>query len=280
MNDTDDWFDVEQLANDSWRVSEATFFNDYLLAGEDRALLLDASVGVGDLRTVVDDLVDVPVTVVLTHSHWDHVGAAHQFDDVRIHDAERPSDGAVRWDYVADEFHIDLEGWMDSWLERGQEFPDGFDPDSYEIKPVPDVGTVADGEVVDLGGRELELLHLPGHAPGHVGALDRDRGDLYGGDVVHIHQDLYIHFGGCDIHDYIDTFARLRELRDDGAFDTLYTAHNPPLSGEDLSLLDEYYEGLRAILADELPYEHNGEEPPGRVYEIAGNEVVTKLDVN
>jgi len=280
MNDTKDWFSVEELSDDSWRISEATFFNDYLLAGEDRALLLDASVGVGDLRTMTESLVDVPLTVILTHSHWDHMGAAHQFDDVRIHAAELPPDGTVRWDYVADEFHIDLEGWINSWLEQGNQFPDDFDPEGYEIPPASDVTTVADGETVDLGERELELIHLPGHAPGHIGALDRERGDLYGGDVVHIHQNLYIHFDGCDIHDYVDTFERLRTMRDEGVFDTLYTAHNRPISGDELSLLDEYYQGLQAILEDELPYESNGETPPGRVYEIAGNEVVTKPDVS
>jgi len=57
---------------------------------------------------MTESLVDVPLTVILTHSHWDHMGAAHQFDDVRIHAAELPPDGTVRWDYVADEFHIDL----------------------------------------------------------------------------------------------------------------------------------------------------------------------------
>lgn len=186
----------------------------------------------------------------------------------------------MRCDYVADEFHIDLEGWIGSWRERGKQFPDNFDPDSYEIRPASGVTPVMDGEIVDLGDRELELIHLPGHAPGQIDALDRERGDLYGGDVVHIHQNLYIHFGGCDIHDYVDTFARLRELRAEGAFDTLYTAHNRPILGDDLTLLDEYYEGLQAILADELSYEFNDDTPSGRVYEIAGNEVITKPDVS
>ncbi|WP_254525753.1 MBL fold metallo-hydrolase [Natrinema caseinilyticum] len=280
MNDTDDWFDIEEISDNSWRISEATFFNDYLFAGEERALLLDASVGIGNLRAMVETLVDVPVTVVLTHSHWDHMGAAHQFDDVRVHNAELPSDGTVRSDYVAEEFHVDLSGWIDSWRDQGGQFPDGFDPENYEIQPASNITDVAEGEVVDIGNRELEFIHLPGHAPGQLGALDRERGDLYGGDVIHIQQNLYIHFGGCDIHDYVDTFARLRELRDEGVFDTLYTAHNPPMSGDELSLLDEYHEGLQAILADELPYRSNDERPPGRVYRIAGNEVITKPDVS
>lgn len=275
VNDTDHWFDVEELCNRSWRIAETPLINNYLLAGENRALLLDTSIGVGDLKTMVERLVDVPVTVVLTHSHWDHIGAANQFDDVRIHDAELPPDGTIRRDYVGDEFHIDLEGWIDSRLEQGRQFPDSFDPESYEIQPVPNVTDVADSETVSLGDRDLELIHLPGHAPGQLGVLDRERGDLYGGDVIHIQQNLYIHFGGSDVRDYVDTLARLRELRDEGAFDTLYTAHNRPITGEDLSILDQYHKGLQAILADDLPCESNDGRPQGRVYEIAGNKVIT-----
>jgi glyoxylase-like metal-dependent hydrolase (beta-lactamase superfamily II) len=279
MNDTDDWFEVEQLDEDTWRITEATIFNDYLLAGEDRALVLDGSVGVGDLRAMVESLVDVPVEQILTHTHWDHMGTAHQFEDVRVHPAERTPTGGVRADYVADEFNYSLGDWLAQYREGGGEFPDGFESSTYEIRSVDSVGVAEGGETVDLGGRELELLHLPGQAPGQLGALDRERGVLYGGDVVHIEYSLFIHFEGCDIHDYVETFARLRDLRDDGAFDTLYTAHNRPLSGDELSILDDFHEGLQAILEDDLDWEPNDDHPPGRVYDVAGHEVVTKPDV-
>lgn len=279
MNDTDDWFDVERLDEDTWRLSEAVVFNDYLLAGEDRALVLDGSVGVGDLRAMAESLVDVPVSMLLTHTHWDHMGAAHQFDDVRVHEAERTPDGGVRPDYVAEEFNYELADWIAQFRESGGEFPDSVDPETYEITPVPDVETAAGGETVDLGGRELELLHLPGHSPGQLGALDRERGVLYGGDVIHLDYSLFVHFEGCDLADYVDTFGRLVDLHEAGAFNTLYTAHNRPLSGEELSILDDFHEGLQAILAGDREGEPNGEQPPGTVYDVAGHEVVTRPDV-
>lgn len=279
MNDTDDWFAVEQLDADTWRIAEATIFTDYLFAGEDRALVLDGSIGIGNLHALVADLVAVPLVQILTHTHWDHMGTAHQFEDVRVHPAERTPAGGVSPDYVADDFNYDLADWMAMYREEGGEFPDSVDPETYEITPVADVGTATGGETIDLGDRELELLHLPGHAPGQLGVLDRDRGVCYGGDVVHIEYSLFAHFEGCDVHDYIETFARLRELRDEGAFDTLYTAHNRPLSGDELSLLDEFHDGLEEIVAGEREGEPNDEHPPGTVYDVAGHEVVTKPDV-
>jgi len=279
MNDTDDWFEVEQLHADTWRIAEATIFNDYLFVGDDSALVLDGSVGVGDLRSMVGDLVDVPVEQILTHTHWDHMGTAHQFENVRVHPAERTPEGGVRPDYVASEFNYGPEDWVSQFLEAGGQFPDGMDPDAFSVEPATDVGTAEGGDVVDLGGRELELLHLPGHAPGQLGALDRERGVLYGGDVVHIDYSLFVHFEGCDAVDYVETFGRLRELRDERAFDTLYTAHNPPLSGDELDIVDEFYEGLQAILDGELEGEHNGEQPPGIVFDVAGHDVVVKPSV-
>lgn len=279
MADTDDWFEVDRINDDTWRIGEAAVFNDYLFVGDERALVLDGSVGVGDLRTVVDDLVDVPVEMIPTHTHWDHIGCAHQFEDVRVHPIERTPDGGIDPYYVAEEFNFGPEDWLREFPAAGGEFPDGFDHEAFEIAPVDTVGTVEGGDVIDLGGRELELFHLPGHCPGQLGALDRGRGDLYAGDVLHLEHDLFLHFDGCDLEDNVASYGRIRDMKAEGVFDTLYTAHNRPLEGEDLSLIDEYHEAQQAILADELDWEHNDEHPPGRVYTVAGNEIITKPDV-
>ena len=69
MNATDEWYDVEPYAAGVWRIVEGGLFGLYLVAGEDRALLIDAGAGVGDLRGMVDQLVEVPVTLLLTHGH-------------------------------------------------------------------------------------------------------------------------------------------------------------------------------------------------------------------
>lgn len=279
MNDTDDWYEIERLEDRTWRITEAAIFHTYLVAGDERAVLFDAGIGVGDLRGVVDDLVDVPVTLVLTHSHWDHVGAAHQFDDVRIHDAERGAGGTVSGYQVAERYPIDFEGWAAQWDEAGGGFPDGFDPDDYEIPPASGVRPLEPGGTLDLGGHTLEVLHVPGHSPGHVAALDREAGALFASDVVHIEYSLYVHFGGCDVYAYVDTLGRLCELRDEGAFDTMYLGHNPPVSGGELAMLDDFHDGLREILAGEREYEPLDGELPGRRYEVAGREVLTKPDV-
>ena len=281
MNATDDWYDVEEIGDGSYRIVEGEMFGMFLVTGADVALVIDGGVGAGDLPALVSDLADPPARMFLTHTHWDHMGAASQFDTVLVDERETAPDGGVAVDGLTDEFTERPRQFVEGWLADGNEFPDGFDPDAFDIPPVSPsaVELIAPGETLDLGGRTLELVDLPGHSPGQVGALDRDAGVLYGSDVIHVDYGLYVHFERSDAHAYLDTLDRLVDLRDEGAFDTLQTSHNAPLSGDDLALIDELRDGLAAIIDDEPDYEvvetSWGE---AREYDVAGSPVVIPRD--
>ncbi len=71
------WFTVERVDADTYAVSEYRHWEEphcYLLLGRERAALIDTGLGVGDIRAVVERLTDLPVTVLTTHVHWDHIG--------------------------------------------------------------------------------------------------------------------------------------------------------------------------------------------------------------
>ncbi len=274
MNSTDEWYDVEAIGDGSYRIAEGVIFGSYLLVGDERALLIDSGAGVGDLRGLIDGLVDVPVTLLASHAHWDHVGNAAQFDDVVADERERDGDRLVPSGLA-----YGPADWVADWEAAGNSFPDGFDPRTFDVEPTTGVGTVSPGETIDIGGRELELFHVPGHSPGQLAVLDREAAVLYGADVVHNGHGLYVHFEGCDVRDYVNTFDRLIELRDDGGFETLYLSHARALAGDDLSLLEAFRDGLEAALDGELDYELIDEGVPVREYEIAGKTVLTKPDI-
>lgn len=85
------WFTVERMDDDTFALSEYRHWEEthsYLLLGRDRALLLDTGLGVGGLRREVEALTDRPVTVTLTHVHWDHIGGCGQFEPPAVHAAE------------------------------------------------------------------------------------------------------------------------------------------------------------------------------------------------
>ena len=75
-----DWLTIQQLDKDTRALSEPRHWEEthaYLLAGTKRALLIDTGLGVCDLFSTVRSLTFLPVTVALTHAHWDHIGGCN-----------------------------------------------------------------------------------------------------------------------------------------------------------------------------------------------------------
>lgn len=278
MNATNDWYDVTRLTDRSYRITEAARYGVFLVEGEERSVLVDAGIGVGDLYGLVADLVETPITLVLTHTHWDHIGAASQFDDVRVSPIELSPEGRVGIDSLTDEFRDRPAQFTERWIEGGNGFPDGFDPDEYAIDPVEATALSAD-ESIDLGDRTLEVVPLPGHSPGHIGLLDPETDTLYGGDVIHFDRGLYLHFDDCDLDECIASLSRVRTLHDSEAFETLATSHNEPISGDDLDILEALIGGLEGIAADEREYEIvETDWGTARSYWIGGAAVLTPTE--
>lgn len=283
MNPTSDWYELEEIADRSYQLTEgrgALPCNSFLLDGSEEALLIDTGLGIGDLYRFAGELVDAVPSVFLTHSHWDHIGAAHQFDDVVIDDRERTSDGRVTIDVLSDEFVDRPSEFVASWRELSRSFPNAFDPDSYDIPPTDGVGTVAPGDELVVGDHELELIHVPGHSPGQLAALDAGRGVLYGADAIGIDASLYAHFQDSDVETYVDTFETLVDLHASGAFDTLATGHNDPIHGTDLKVLEEMRVALGDILDGTAAYEVvDTDWGPARNYTFDGFTVLTGTTV-
>ena len=85
------WFTTEQLAPDTWVISEYRHWEEthcYLLIGADRALLIDTGLGICNIYDEVCKLTDKPVTAVATHIHWDHIGGHRYYPDFCAHEAE------------------------------------------------------------------------------------------------------------------------------------------------------------------------------------------------
>ena len=279
MNATDDWYTVTELASGSYSIFEAEDYGQFLIEGTERSVLVDAGTGVGDLGSVVSDLVDTPVTLVLTHTHWDHIGAAAQFDDVFVSPIELPADGRVRIDSLSTEFVQRPTQFTNHHVANGGSLPDGLSPDDHAVEPV-EASPLPPDEGVDLGDRTLEVIPFPGHSPGHFGLLDPATNTLYGGDVIHMEKNLYVMFEDSNLEDYIESMERLRDLRDEEALDVLVTSHNDPMSGVDLSLIDDLLSGLREIAADEREYEVVGTDwGEARSYEIGPSTIMTKTGI-
>lgn len=218
---TEEWFRITAFGSDVYAIEEPLHREQvasFLIVGSERALLLDTGMGVAPLRPVVVAVTDRPVTVLLSHAHFDHIGGTSEFAEtspILIHavDAPRLRKGLGP---------ADLERFyqLDSLLGP---LPSGFDPTMASIPGVEPTDILRGGELIDLGDRQLEVLFCPGHAAGLVALLDREQRVLFSTDVVY-EGALYAHMQESDVAGYGDTLARLASLEPE--LDWLYPSHN------------------------------------------------------
>ncbi len=174
------WFTVEQLDTDTFAVSEYKHWEEphsYLLRGTERSILIDTGLGVSALKPVIDGLTDLPVTVVTTHVHWDHIGGHSQFSVFWVHEAEK--------EWISGRFPLPLSVVKQNLTGRPCDFPAEFSPDSYQIFQGEPQGVFRDGDCFELGGRKIIVIHTPGHSPGHCCFYEPDRRYLYAGDLIY-----------------------------------------------------------------------------------------------
>lgn len=182
---TNNWFTIERVDEDTCVISEYRHWKEthcYLLKGSERALLIDTGLGIGDISAPVRELTNLPVAAVATHNHWDHIGGHGYFRDIYAHGAEA---GWLRGD-----FPLDVESVRE--LLKDSRLPEDFDVDSYELFRGEPTRILHHGEVIDLGGRTIHVLHMPGRSPGHLCFWEPERGYLFVGDLAYkgvIHAD-------------------------------------------------------------------------------------------
>ncbi len=223
------WFEVYRLDDDLYAIYEPGQFElviSYLIVGRERALLFDTGLGIGDIRAVVGQLTERGRVVLNSHSHYDHVGGNHRFDQVLgLDNAYTKQNAAGSTPAAVAEFIG--EGWV--W----KPFPAGFDASTWHTRPWTIARFVQEGDRIDLGGREFEILETPGHAPDAICLLDRENRMLFIGDTFYL-APLYAHLPGSDPDAYRATAARLAALAPE--VDTLVTAHNVPYAAADYLL--------------------------------------------
>ena len=200
-----DWFTIDAVDPDTWILSEYRHWEEthcYLLQGQEKSLLIDTGLGICDISAPVRALTDRPVTAAATHIHWDHVGGHRYYPDFYAHEAE------LAW--LNGEFPLSRETIRQMVLDRCDP-PADFRIETYEMFQGTPTRLLADGDVIDLGGRRLEVLHTPGHSPGHMCFFERERGYLFTGDLVY-RDVLLAYYPSTDPAAYLTSLERVAAL--------------------------------------------------------------------
>jgi glyoxylase-like metal-dependent hydrolase (beta-lactamase superfamily II) len=238
-----EWFRVWQDQPNVWIIEEPLHseqVKSYLVLGRERAALIDTGMGVGNLQELVEARTELPIIVLQSHAHNDHVGSAWQFDDVAIHQSEAAA-------LAAGQSAERLARWF-APSEMSGPLPIGFNPVGYSIPGKEPTSFLRDGDLIDLGGTVLQVLHCPGHSAGGLVFFDRAQRTLFSTDVVYLRQ-LYLLNPDSSVADYVASLDRLAALAPH--IDRLYPSHGP--SPIEPDWIPKMAEGMVAILRGRRP---------------------------
>lgn len=201
----DDWFTIDEIDRDTYIISEYRHWEEthcYLLNGLEKSLLIDTGLGICDIREPVSKLTSLPVTAVATHIHWDHVGGHRYFPKFYAHREEL--------DWLSGKFPLSRKTIQDMVVDRC-DLPEGFDVSGYTMFQGTPARLLEEGDTIDLGGRRVEVLHTPGHSPGHMCFWEAERGYLFTGDLVYL-DTLFAYYPSTDPAAYLDSLERTAAL--------------------------------------------------------------------
>ena len=153
---------VKQLSEHIYAMDDAGA-TGYVVLGKEKALVIDTMNASDDLGAVVRSITNLPVMVVNTHGHVDHICGNIYFEEAYLHPADF------------------------SLAKEHSSFPDFVEKCKKLGLAMPPFKEIQDKDVIDLGGATLEVIHLPGHTPGGICLLYREERVLFTGDGINCH---------------------------------------------------------------------------------------------
>jgi len=197
--------EIIQINEKTWRI-EDDGVRLFLLAGTEKALLIDSGMNLNSAREIASGLTGLPLSLLNTHADRDHIGSNEQFDAFFMHPAEEP-------------------------VYRRSGKPGAIIP-------------IREGDSLNLGDRELRIIHLPGHTPGSIAVLDVQNRVLISGDPVQVHGRIFMFGDHRNMKDYISSLEHLKGFADQ--FDEIWPSHGDiPISPV---VIQRLYDGAQAVL--------------------------------
>lgn len=236
---------IIEIAPKTWLISEYKLVNMYLLEGADTALLIDCGAGIGNIRETVFALTKKPLTVVITHGHYDHDGGAMLFPAVYMH-----RDDLAYAAKMCEE--MGTEGRRAYAISRGTVRNPATSAQEIASMVIPN-GPVnrlplADNCIFNLGGRTIEVIPTPGHSKGSVVLLDRENRLLFTGDMAN--DCLLLNFAGSStsVTEYNKSMRKLWARESE--YDFICIGHDA-LDKTDKTIIQDYIHATDKLICGE-----------------------------
>lgn len=239
---SDPWFEIYKPAPGVFAIYEPHQSEEtigYLIVGEKRALLFDTGMGISDVKKAAAELTALPVIVLNSHTHNDHVGGNWEFSTVYGMDTDftRQNARGSRADAQAEIIPGEICGAL----------PKGFDSQAYVTRPWKISAYTHDGDQFALGDRVLEVIATAGHTPDAISLLDRANGLLFTGDTYYAGT-IWLFRPETDLDAYAASIRRLAALGPQ--LKLVLGAHNVPVASP--SVLARWVAAFDAVRAGKV----------------------------
>ncbi|MEK4699454.1 MBL fold metallo-hydrolase [Solibacillus sp. FSL R7-0668] len=216
----DDWFTVRQIDDKTYAISELGHWekvHSFLLLGESKAALIDTGLGIDSMKRITDQLTTLPIDVLTTHVHSDHIGSHGEYPRIFVHEDEESwlTNGIVGLSIE----QIRANTARDISIPT----PKSFNPDTYMPFTGKPTGLLKDGDVIDLGNRKLMIYHTPGHSPGHIAIFDEAKGYLFTGDLLYDETPIYAFYPTTNPVDLVNSLEKITGIPN---INIIYGSHN------------------------------------------------------
>jgi hydroxyacylglutathione hydrolase len=211
---------VKKMNDSVWLLNDNNESTGYLVCGEKKAVVIDTMFGIADVHAVVREITDLPLMVVNTHGHCDHIFGNVYFNcDCFIH----PDEAEV----VAEQIRI--PEFVNLCKSKKMEMP--------AFKPIND------GDIIDLGGLTLEVILLPGHTPGGICLLLREKRILFTGDGINHH--LWMQLDeSLPLKEFLKNLDKISWVTEKAD----YILHGHTQELDDISLFYELRSGIKELI--------------------------------
>ena len=241
-----------------WLLDDHHEATCYVVAGNTQAMVIDTSIGFCNIREIAESLTSLPLVLVNTHGHIDHVGGNWGFETAYMNLADLK---------VAEEDY-GMPRLRETIRANGLVFP----PFTH----------IEDGHIFDLGGRNVEFITTPGHTNDHAMLYDHKYGILFAGDMIYFGA-IYVQFGNdimgySDIDKYIASLKKIRTRCPD--LKSIYVSHNDFITDKDaISLIESALRQVADGTAEGTPlqdekYGYYMDPPTMRQYTFDGFSIV------
>ena len=221
--------------------------NIWHVRGRDYDLVIDTGMGLNSLKKWIINETSKPIKAIGTHSHFDHSGSLHEFSCRLGH-----KDEAEAFESGGRKETMFRGGWTKIEIVNPKEHPE-YSNQTFKVKPAPLTGYLDEGDILDLGDKTFQILHLPGHSPGSIGLYNIKNKILFSGDAIYNGQLLDTH-PHSDIKIYKETLNRIGRLD----VETIHAGHEPSFGKEQMKkVIDQYLKGKNVMPKDPITWFKN-----------------------